>query len=93
MAGYYKLEILSPRIEKPVRNYYDADKVTGTQKMEQQTQLKYVKTKKLQRVMLQLNLKKQGVCRQVEGVCAIRENHRKGMSGKPQVSIVPHSES
>ena len=55
--------------------------------MEQQTQLKYVKTKKLQRVMLQLNLKKQGVCRQVEGVCAIRENHRKGMSGKPQVSI------
>ena len=36
MAGYYTLEI----------SYYSDDKVTGTQKMEQQTQLKYVKTKK-----------------------------------------------
>lgn len=46
MAGYYTLEIVSPRIEKSVRSYYSDDKVTGTQKMEQQTQLKYVKTKK-----------------------------------------------
>lgn len=61
MAGYYILEIVSPRIEKSVRSYYSDDKVTETQKVEQQTQLKYVKTKKLQRVMLQLNLKKQGV--------------------------------
>lgn len=53
--------IVSPRIEKSVRSYYSDDKVTETQKVEQQTQLKYVKTKKLHRVMLQLNLKKQGV--------------------------------
>lgn len=46
MAGYYTLEIVSPRIEKSVRSYYSDDKVTGTQKMEQQTQLKYMKTKK-----------------------------------------------
>lgn len=56
--------------------------------MEQQTQLKYVKTKKLHRVMLQLNLKRR-VWRQVEGVCAIGENYMKGMYGKLQV--VPHN--
>ena len=61
MAGYYILEIVSPRIEKSVRSYYSDDKVTETQKMKQQTQLKYLKTKQLHRVMLQLSLKKQGV--------------------------------
>ena len=61
MAGYYILEIVSPRIEKSVRSYYSDDKVTETQKMKQQTQLKYLKTKQLQRVMLLLSLIKQGL--------------------------------
>lgn len=38
--SYYKLEVISPRIEGPVRRYYNYDKVTGTRKREQQTHLK-----------------------------------------------------
>lgn len=35
MAGYYKSEIVSLKIERPVRSYYHDDKVTGTQKRKQ----------------------------------------------------------
>lgn len=38
--SYYKLEVISPRIEGPVRRYYNDDKVTGTRKREQQTLMK-----------------------------------------------------